>query len=369
MKVKLILVCIWLFVWAHTSSGVALQGPAGEVINRPPPVDEQAAARAQQAARLRKQAAIRDQFELALKSGNAAQDRAFHAMGLGGSESVQKQSFAEAETNYQRAAKLQPRDWRAFSGLGMVYSWQRRYGDSILAYKRATALRPNDAKLFELLARSYGSNKQLAEKRSALERSIQLDPSTKNYDYMRYTDLAGSYDDAKLYDKAIASYKRLLANLPSSNVERIVDTHLDIGRVYEHSNRLPQAIEEYEQVKKLDGPHSSRADDRIGDAYGQAEQYDKAAEAFKRATEIDPKDGYAFGALGYAYYLQKQYAMSLNPFQRAILLHSHVEEGRYYSGLAQLMLGHKSEAMEQYEELKKLKSDFADKLLSEINKH
>ena len=40
----------------------------------------------------------------------------------------------------------------------------------------------------------------------------------------------------------------------------------------------------------------------------------------------------------------------------------------YYLGLSQLMLGHKNEAMEQYEELKKLNSDLADKLLSELNK-
>jgi tetratricopeptide (TPR) repeat protein len=102
--------------------------------------------------------------------------------------------------------------------------------------------------------------------------------------------------------------------------------------------------------------------------YVKIQDYDNAVAAFKRATELDPYDFKAFGALGYGYYLQRQYAMSVESLQHAIQMESGYPEMHYYLGLSQLMLGHKSEAMEQYQELKKLNSDFADKLLSEINK-
>src|ERR1700704_1081302 len=106
MNARLILSCIGLLVWTNVSFAAGFQGPAGEVIKRPPPpVDEKAAARAQQAARLRRQAVIADQFELELKTANAATQK-YRDNYSSNNFALSHEGFNEAEAAYQRAAKL-----------------------------------------------------------------------------------------------------------------------------------------------------------------------------------------------------------------------------------------------------------------------
>ena len=459
MHAKLIFFCLCLFISTSISSVIALQGPAGEVIRRPPPpVNETAAARAQQAARLRKKAAIADQFELALKNANAAASKYWN--NYSSNQGLSQAGFYEAEAAYKRAAQLQPNDWRSFAGLGSLYT-PYHMAEAALANKRASDLRPNDLQLINSLAYSYLNQGKYSEAISPLERSLKLDPSKKNE--RAYDDLASAYDHVGLYDKAIVTLKRRLALLPDKDVYRD-SVHRDMAEVYTHARRFSEALEEYKQAKgasdefirrvrellaalpdsdigkraeahymighayerrdqfseaiveykeairlKRDNadyylslgdtydkakrypeaievfdqarqlnPKTARADIGIGNAYGETGDFEKAAQAFARARQLEPNNFSAVGQLGVVYYLLKKYEMSLEPLQQALrlkpeegedLLGWKVEGLHYYLGMSQLMLGHKSEAMQQYEELKKLKSGAADKLLSEINKH
>jgi tetratricopeptide (TPR) repeat protein len=368
MSAKLLFFCICLCVWTSVSSSPRFQGPAGEVITRPPPapvVDDKAVARAEAAMRLRRKAAIADQFELVLKRANAAVDKCWPP---GPNTSTYA---SEAKAEYQHAAKLKPADWRVAAGLGRLHMITSEYHDAVPDYQRAITLKPNDALLYLRLGESYGLDYQTPEgiRRSkeiqALARSVELDPSAKNYD--AYTKLGRAYNDAKLPEKAIDIYKRLLVVLPPNDVKEMLEAHDSLGSAYKNSERFPEAIEEYKAMIRL-RPDFGAYYRELGDVYGEAKQYDKGAQAFARSTELDPEYWGGFMGLGMCYYLQKQYAMSLDPFKQAIRLRPEDDGSHYYLGLSQLMLGQKSDAMQQYEELRKLKSELADKLLSEINK-
>jgi tetratricopeptide (TPR) repeat protein len=408
MSAKAILFCICFFLVGTNAPFARIQGPAGEVINRPPPppVDEAAAARAQQAARLRRQAALADQFELALKSGNAAIER-FYSQRSDGTAPLLQKALSEAEADYKRAAKLQPREWRALSGLGNVYYWERRDGASELAYKRAISLKPNLAQLHADLSRTYWDERKLPERFDALEHAAELDASMKLI--WVHDTLAGWYSEANRCDKAILTYKRLLAVTPPQYKsegefhwwkEQQLHWHRSLGDNYVCAKRFSEAIAEYKECIRLSGDatdgcrlghayagarryaeaidtyegvqagteNNACADLGLGEAYVETQDYDKAVEAFTRATKLEPDNWEGFAGLGVSYYFQKQYESSLAPLRQASLLRNEVPQPHYYYGLSQLMLGHKSEAIEQYQELKKLDAAFADKLLNEINK-
>ncbi len=107
----------------------------------------------------------------------------------------------------------------------------------------------------------------------------------------------------------------------------------------------------------------------LGDLYAEHQDFANAAKAFKRGTQINPEYAYAFGGLGASLYMQKLYSESIQPLQQSIRLKPEQPENHYYLGMSQLMLGQKTEAMHEYEALKKLNSDAAPRLLEEINQH
>jgi tetratricopeptide (TPR) repeat protein len=53
--------------------------------------------------------------------------------------------YADAEQAYLRAAKINPKEARAYLGLGQVYAAQNRADDTVAAFKKAIELRPKFA--------------------------------------------------------------------------------------------------------------------------------------------------------------------------------------------------------------------------------
>jgi tetratricopeptide (TPR) repeat protein len=77
-------------------------------------------------------AQIGKEVDIALKQGNVACD-------------ATPPRYAEAEDAYLRAAKLNPKEARAYLGLGRVYAAQSRVPETVAAYRKAIELKPKFA--------------------------------------------------------------------------------------------------------------------------------------------------------------------------------------------------------------------------------
>lgn len=56
----------------------------------------------------------------------------------------------------------------------------------------------------------------------------------------------------------------------------------------------------------------------LAQAYGELENYEKAAECYRRYLERNPKESFAWNNLGMAYYHMGKYAEALEAFNKAL---------------------------------------------------
>lgn len=106
-----------------------------------------------------------------------------------------------------------------------------------------------------------------------------------------------------------------------------------------------------------------------GNDQRDARHYAKAESEYRRALLLNPGEARAYNGLGNVFYDQGRYEDAITQFRKAVEIDQNNAESHYSLGLSYLNSNNKTAAMEQYEALKTLKSDYANSLLNEINKH
>src|SRR2546430_2287920 len=83
---------------------------------------------------------LADQVEDAIERGNSERDA---------------KNYSQAEEQYQKARTLDPKDSRAYYGLGNIYYDQERFSEAVAFYKDAIRLKPDDVASYSQLADAY----------------------------------------------------------------------------------------------------------------------------------------------------------------------------------------------------------------------
>jgi len=135
------------------------------------------------------------------------------------------------------------------------------------------------------------------------------------------------YGKLDRYKEAIEAFKQAISIKPD-----YAESHLNLGVVYqERLGRNQEAMEAFKQAIRIK-PDYAQAHLNLGVVYGGLGRYQEAMEAFKQAIRIKPDYAYA----------------------------------HYVIGLAHSILGDKSSATREYEILKTLDEDLANKLFNFI---
>lgn len=98
------------------------------------------------------------EVERALHDGNAATDST-------------PPRYSDAEKYYQDALKLNPKEARAYLGLGRLYAAQNRVDESIISFKKAIEIKPKLAEAYFNLGMIYAA---IGKKDAALEQQRAL---------------------------------------------------------------------------------------------------------------------------------------------------------------------------------------------------
>jgi tetratricopeptide (TPR) repeat protein len=203
---------------------------------------------------------------------------------------------------------------------------QGQANQAIEEYKKALALDPNNSLIYSEMAESYLRNNRLREATDTASKAISVDPDNLEAHkllstiYLQVIGRANAQQPpsmdtinaaihefeeiiridpterqsfqmlGRLYqikgdrDKATAIYKKLLDVEPGyeEGVTALARLHLDAGSDKEASDLLEGFLKQR--------PDSETALQLLGEVYSERQEYEKAAEAYRRAGELDPDD-------------------------------------------------------------------------------
>ncbi|HXJ96230.1 MAG TPA: tetratricopeptide repeat protein [Terriglobia bacterium] len=106
---------------------------------------------------------------------------------------------------------------------------------------------------------------------------------------------ASNLENAKMYDQAIAEYQKLIADDPTN-----ASFHSNLGTAYASQGKAAEAESECAKAAQIAPADGTRCYFNLGAIANNAGKMDDAASAFKKATELDPKNADAFFLEGQA---------------------------------------------------------------------
>lgn len=145
-----------------------------------------------------------------------------------------------------------------------------------------------DAKQFSGLKQLFDQGNSLfdqgqyAQAAATFEQAIPL-AKDKNL-YAVLTREAEAYHKAKMYDKSVETYQKVIAAAPND-----ASVHNNLGSVYADMNKIPEAQQEFEKAAQLDPAGAARAYFNLGVVMYNKGKMDEAAAALKQSIDKDPK--------------------------------------------------------------------------------
>jgi tetratricopeptide (TPR) repeat protein len=161
-----------------------------------------------------------------------------------GDEAMQNTRLAEAETDYQQAAKVAPNDARPHLALAGLYLFEHKPLQAQSELMKSLELEPANPKAHAMLARAYIAQSELGLAEAQQRAAVALDPARAEY----RMSLATTLQTEQKLGAAEAEYRTAVGLEP-----RNAHAHLALATLLSSEpNRQAEAQVEYAQVKALD---------------------------------------------------------------------------------------------------------------------
>ena len=150
-------------------------------------------------------------------------------------------------------------------------------------------------------------------------------------------------------EKAIGYLKTLMALYPDDSV-----THLNLGRTYAQTGRLPEALAEYKEAIRID-PRFVLAYGNVGGTYlYQMGDVPSALPAFQKILELDPGNAWAQDCLGWSYFAKNELPQAQAAFEKAVAANPQGTLSRYRLAHTHRLQGHYQQAIETLQQIQKV---------------
>jgi Flp pilus assembly protein TadD len=160
-----------------------------------------------------------------------------------GDEALQSTRLSDAETDYQQAAKLSPRDPRPHLALGNLYIFERKPPQAQAELMKALELEPRNPKTHAMLAKTYTEQSEPGLAEAQGRAAVALAPGDAEY----RMSLGATLQSEEKLAAAEAEYRTAIGLEPSN-----AQSHLALATLLNSEpNRQNDARAEYAQVKAL----------------------------------------------------------------------------------------------------------------------
>jgi len=147
-------------------------------------------------------------------------------------------------------------------------------------FEKASAMEPQNLEHQYYIAVAYVRLKKTSEALEIFESLVTEEPKLF---FKAYFDIAAIYSSEKKYEKAIETLQKAEKIEPDSG-----RVFLDMGYAYKDSGNYGQAIKCFSRAKELDPQLNQISIYMTGATYLEEEQFDQAAQMFKKTVELDP---------------------------------------------------------------------------------
>lgn len=199
-----------------------------------------------------------------------------------GIEDFQAKRYADAASKFQVLRDRQIPSFEVYYYLGRSLLLLKSYDKSSTELELAIQKLPHFLPAYRDLAELKEAVNQPAEAEKALLRGLAITPGHP----ILVQPLAWLYQRQKRYKEA--------ENLLLDELKKYPDDKEGMYRlasIYRDTDRTDQALTQLQQIVKK-YPNESEANNQMGMIYGARGQLQEAEQAFRRATELAPKDEY-----------------------------------------------------------------------------
>ncbi|MCH2153340.1 MAG: tetratricopeptide repeat protein [Phycisphaerales bacterium] len=200
---------------------------------------------------------------------------------------LEQQDYQRAEPALGRAAKLEPRNYKAQFQHGLALQMLDRFLDAIQAYHRALTIDPDSVEANRNLAVSY---LRLEEPKNALpfaERATQLAAESGP----PWVTLGAAYEGIENWKLATDAYVAA-----SERMEPTPELMRNMLRMLVKQKRYREVISTSQTLQRF-GPDAD-AWERAGWAWFRLGDYDKSLNAYREACKVQPEFWQAWNGVG-----------------------------------------------------------------------
>ena len=240
-----------------------------------------------------------------------------------GRDFIRIENYETAISHFEDAIKKNPEYADAYLALGYCKGELGHHEEEIEAYKQAIRIRPNYTEA--------------------------------------YFNIGVAYMKVGRYQEAIESYKQAILIKPDFE-----EAYHNLGLTYGMVGRYQKEIEAYKQAILIK-PDNAKVYESLGGVYWLTGRYKEAIESYKQAILIKP-DFNAYYWLGVTYGTMYRYKEGIEALKQAIRIKPDNVDAHYLLGTYYFCHAERRRAFEEYEILKNLDMNKANKLLNLINK-
>lgn len=198
----------------------------------------------------------------------------------------QRGDLQEALKLYQQVIAVDPRNFEALHGMGILYGQGGRYEEALRFFANASAVQPANFIAHFNQGKALQELKRYEEALASYDKALALNPDFAE----GYNNRGNVLKDLQRYEPALASYGRAIALRPN-----YVNAYNNQGGVLSKLKRYDEALASYDKVLALQ-PNFAMAHNNRGIILNELRQYEEALASYDRTLALDPQYPYTLGA-------------------------------------------------------------------------
>lgn len=242
---------------------------------------------------------------------------------------AKKEDYKKAENEFKAVAKLDPNNPIVHNDLGSLYLRMKEFGKAEIQFKTVLKLDPKNVDALFNLGSVYLNKKELDRAEVKFKTVLPLESEKEKIIGVHF-NLANIYINKKEYQKAKTEFEKVISLEPTN-----IDAHHNLGNIYSIMKNKEKAKQEFETISKID-PSNVSAHLELGQLCAETNEKEKAIREFKTVRRLDPGNLFSQIYLGRLYTSLKDYDNAAKEYYDILdrdpdNIYAHINLGKMYA--------------------------------------